>query len=304
MKRWFVFVWMLQAAIAVQAAEQGRFEPLFDGSNLDQWEHTEGDGFRIEDGVLITDLLQGGRDLMTKAEYGNFILRLEFMLSEVGNSGVFLRRGQGFEVQLLAPWTPWRDDLHCTASIYGHVAVTNRPDETTGKWYQMEIVCDRKNLSVSVDGEVCTTANIDEVQSLKNRSLSGRIGLQVNHAEKEGQWAKFRNILIRELDREPAYVAVGLSDQDERVRLQAYDAALALGVEGVEVLARLFGGEDPIASSMAKRALFEMTAERTRPGGDAEVCMAWKEELQKQSAAVDSRMVGDYLGWLAGFCGK
>ena len=90
------------------------------------------------------------------------------MLSKVGNSGVFIRRnpsvpGDGFEVQLLAPWTPWRDDLHCTGSMYGHVAVTNRPDETTGLWYKMEIKCDRNIVTVSVNDTVTTVADIDTV---------------------------------------------------------------------------------------------------------------------------------------------
>jgi hypothetical protein len=178
--------------------------PLFDGRDLNAWNLGPEGGFEIIKGELYTGS-EEGNDLFTKKWYCNYVLSLEYMLSDVGNSGVFIRcdpeaAGKtGVEVQLLAPWTPYRDDLHCTGSLYGHVAVANRPDETTGIWHKMEIKCDRNTIRVSVDDSMTTLANIDTVLTMEDKLICGAIGLQVNHAEKESQFAKFRNIYIKDL---------------------------------------------------------------------------------------------------------
>ncbi|MFC2124895.1 DUF1080 domain-containing protein [Bacteroidota bacterium] len=261
---------------------------------------------RIEDGILITDSYGKGGDLYTRKQYGNFILRLEFMLSDVGNSGVFIRSNldnrtnTGFEVQLLAPWTPWRDDLHCTASLYGHVAITNRPDETTGKWYEMEIICDRKDIAVSVNGEICTIGNMNEVVSLRNRNMAGHIGLQLNHAEKGGQWTKFRNISIRNLDNEPDYVARGLGNLDVEIRDQAHDAAMKMGLDIIGSLAFLMGENDPVSSAGAKQALFDICAKTSVPDIGKTEKTELISVLQKQAGSTNSEVVKNYLIWLIG----
>lgn len=148
--RKFILVFCITFIYAASCSSQksDHFVSLFNGKDLCNWDLEKPGGFEVVDGELITRSFGAGSDIYTNKVYGNYILRFEFMLSEVGNSGVFIRckpsnQGAGFEVQLLAPWTPYRDDLHCTGSMYGHVAVTNRPDETTGIWYKMEIKCDR-----------------------------------------------------------------------------------------------------------------------------------------------------------------
>jgi hypothetical protein len=224
----------------------------------------------------------------------------------VGNSGVFIRSdpkdpwNTGMEVQLLAPWTPWRDDLHCTASIYGLVAVTNRPDETTGQWYQMEVACDRKNIRISVNGEICTIANMDSVESMKNKNLCGAIGFQENHAPVEDQSAQFRNIRIRMLDHEPAYVIQGFPDNDVRIRKQAHEMALQIGSPMVEPLANLMAGDHPISSNGAKKALFDIVAQISAPDVDQSLKIELKAILENQIQSIQSNITKDYLIWLVG----
>jgi len=300
------YIAILILVFNVNAQVEKNFVALFDGSDLDEWILPEEGGFRIEDGILITDAYGKGGDLYTKRAYGNFILRLEFMLSDVGNSGVFIRtdpdkRGNtGFEVQILAPWTPWRDNLHCTASLYGHVAITNRPDETTGKWYEMEIICDRKDIAVAVNGEICTIGNMNEVESLRDRDMSGHIGLQFNHAEKKGQWTKFRNIRIRNLDEEPEYVARGMANLDIELRKQAHDAALKMGPEIIGILAFLMGENDPVSSAGAKQTLFDITAQTSGPEVSKSKKDKLTDELKKQADASHTDVVKNYLIWLTG----
>ena len=308
----FSLLILLLGTLPVISADDNNFVPIFNGKDLSGWEHKR--GFEVVNGILITSGSEGN-NLYTEKWYGNFILRLEFMLSKVGNSGVLIRSGpdnawrNGFEIQLLAPWTPWRDDLHCTASIYGHVAVTNRPDETTGRWYQMEIICDRKDITISVNGEVCTQANMDSLESLKNKNLRGVIGLQFNHAEKDGQWVKFRNLSIRDLDSEPDYVIKGFPDKDPRIRQSAHEAAVKLGRAIVGPLCLLMADDDPIASSGAKKALFDIVAQTSAPNADplrkSELTNALKEQIKTlQSDILQSDIAKNYLIWLLGMIGN
>ena len=285
------------------------FTPLFNGKDLTNWTPEKPGAFEVVDGELITRSFGAGNDIFTDKWYGNFVLRLEFILSEVGNSGVFIRckpsdPGAGFEVQLLAPWTPWRDDLHCTGSIYGHVAVTGRPDETTGKWYKMEMKCHRNIITVSVNDQITTRANIDTVRTLAGKPFFGVIGLQGNHADKKGQFAKFRNIYIHDLDSEPSYVIKGFFEENEQLRSLSQAAAVNIGAEMIQPLAGLMSGENPIAKNGARQALFDIVAKASSPETP-------EKEKRKVAATVkhcinisSEDITKNYLKWLSGMINK
>ena len=232
------------------------------------------------------------------------------MLSDVGNSGVLIRCDPeapwetGVEVQLLAPWTPWRDDLHCTGSLYGHVEVTNRPDETTGIWHKMEIKCDRKTITVSVDDIITTLANTDTVKTMENKLLCGAIGLQVNHANIEGQYAKFRNIFIRDLDSDSEYITGGFNEKDTLLRSQAHVAAITLGAKMVEPLAIMMSGENPVTKTGSKQVLFDIVARATAP----QTTEIYKNDvataLKNSAENISSEITRNYLKWLTGMIGE
>jgi Domain of Unknown Function (DUF1080) len=288
---------------------QPEFKSLFNGRDLSNWNLEKPGGFEVVDGELVTRSFGAGNDIHSDKNYGNFILRLEFLLSEVGNSGVFIRRnpadpGSGFEVQLLAPWTPWRDDLHCTGSLYGHVQVTNRPDETTGVWYKMEIRCDRNIISVSVNDKITTIADIDTVKTLSDKPVSGFIGFQGNHAEKEGQYAKFRNILICDLDSEPGYVLRGINAKNELQRFQSLDASVKLGAQMVQPLAELMSGDDPVIKSVARQALFDIAAKASDPEAPASQKKEVRSAIKKSIKSNSSAITVNYLRWIAGMIGN
>jgi len=282
------------------------FKPLFNGKDLSGWTMLPGKppAFSVAEGVIETRP-RGGSDLFTTGRFGNFVLRFEYLLSDVGNSGVLIRCDPndpwrtGVEVQLLAPWTPHRDDLHCTASLYGIVAVTNRPDETTGIWHQMEIACDRKAITVSVDGKLATAANADQAAGLKDKLLSGAIGFQSNHS-KEGEFARFRKVEVKDLDAEPAYVQAGFFDADARVRTQAREAAAALGAAMVGPLAGLMGGSDVAARTGARQALFDIAAAASAPQAPAEGRRAVARAFESALRVKPPEPTANYLEWLLG----
>ena len=67
---------------------------LFDGSSLNNWRGYLSDSiyqeWTIEDGTLaFTPSESGGKNIITKAKYTNFILSVEWKISEGGNSGIF-----------------------------------------------------------------------------------------------------------------------------------------------------------------------------------------------------------------------
>ena len=281
-----------------------KFAPLFNGKDLSNWTLQKPGGFEVTDGEMVSRSSGAGTDIYSKESFGNFILRLEFFLSEVGNSGVFIRTdpaipASGFEVQLLAPWTPYRDDLHCTGSMYGHVAVTNRPDETTGKWYKMEIKCDRNIVTVSIDGKVTTMANTDTVKTMAGKPFSGLVGFQGNHSTK-GQYVKLRNIQICDLDAEPEYVLKGFSQRNDELRVQAHSAASDLGAQMLDPLAGMMAQPDPVISAGAKQALFDIVAKASAPDAPAESKKEVAAGIKRTIKNSKSDIAKNYLKWLSG----
>lgn len=304
MKRIFAIALLLSISlIGCSQKKQDNFISLFNGKDLSGWAMPKDvPGFEVKDGIMIAEP-PGGSDIFTNEEYANYIFRFEYLLSKVGNSGVLIRCspenpwGTGVEVQLLAPWTPYRDDLHCTGSIYGYVPVTNRPDETTGVWHEMEIRCDRNIIIISVDGQMTTAANVGMVESMKDKLLSGVIGFQSNHS-KQGEFVQLRNISIRNLDSEPEYVAGGFYIEDMRFRQQAWETAKSMGAPVVPFLAKIMEGVNPLAVSGAKQVLFDITARATSPGSEEKIRNELIQILRVESGKPYSQAVTGYLAWL------
>lgn len=288
------------------AQEKNNFVSLFNGKNLDHWILGEEGGFEIREGVIYTSSYKKGSELFTEKKYANYILRLEYMLSEFGNSGILIRCDTanawttGVEIQLLYPMTPPRDSLHCTGSIYGHVPVTNRPDETSLTWHSMEVICDRSLITISIDDQMITNVDVDTLESMQDKWISGFIGLQVNHATKEKQFAKFRELYLRDMDLEPEYVLEGFGEPAAKFRKQAHEAALSIGPPMIEPLAVLMSWGDPMERSGAKQILFDITAQASSPESSkkkkGEVASALKVSVEKTT----SDITREYLEWLLG----
>jgi hypothetical protein len=292
-------------AAAASAAEPG-FVSLFNGRNLDGWVVAGNpEGFTVLDGCIHSDGGKGGNWIRTAKQYGNFVLRLEWMLSKTGNSGVFIRNGKegGFEVQLLAPWTPHRDDLHCTGSIYGHVPANPRPDETTLRWRRMEVTAEYKHITVKVDGITTCQADYDQVPSMKNMALVGYVGMQDSHTG-PGEWVKFRNIEITDLDEDPACVAQGLKSSDSSVRRLAFDAAVRLGAPMVPLLLDMIRDGDQAQRHTAEMALRRVVAAACAPGAETQAVVArlLAERVAAKGAndAPDRASAARLLGMVAG----
>ena len=77
-----------------QPPQQSQWQTLFDGSDVKAWRGINmatfpEAGWVIEDGSLVRDPSKGSsRDIITRDQYGDFELALEFKLTEAANSGI------------------------------------------------------------------------------------------------------------------------------------------------------------------------------------------------------------------------
>ena len=199
------------AAIAAGLAEPG-FHPLFNGKNLDGWRLMGGvgPGYVVADGEIVCPR-DGGGNLFTEKEYADFVLRLEFKLSEGGNSGIGLRAPyqgdaayQGMEIQVLDDPAPVYESIqpaqHC-GSIYGVFAAKQGALKPAGQWNAYEITASGHRISVRLNGTLIVDADLDTVKDpavLKRHPglarTTGHIGFLGHKSHVE-----FRNVRLKEL---------------------------------------------------------------------------------------------------------
>lgn len=185
------------------------FKKLFNGKDTAGWKAIDGktEAWKVEKGVLYVE--GNGGWLMTTKEYGDFELRLQYKLPKAGNSGVALRaplRGNpafaGMEIQILDDRDPSYKNLkpsQYTGSVYNVVPSKKQPSKPIGQWNNFRIVCKGCKVTVELNGETITNANLDDHKDKAKENPGilrekGHIGLQ-DH----GGRLEFRNIFIKEL---------------------------------------------------------------------------------------------------------
>ncbi len=193
---------------------------LFDGSSLSAWRGYKSDaipaGWRIADGALTKDGSVG--DLVSKQEFGDFELDVEWKIGEAGNSGIFYRGTEEYDhIYWSAPEYQLLDDikgadnktrLTCAGAAY---AVYPSPEghlKPVGDWNAARIVASGAHVEHWLNGfklleyEIGSADWTSRVKASKfavyphyGRAPRGHLALQGDHA---GSLA-FRNIRIREL---------------------------------------------------------------------------------------------------------
>ncbi|MCR4342259.1 MAG: DUF1080 domain-containing protein [Gemmatimonadaceae bacterium] len=198
---------------------------LFDGSGLDHWRgyHREDlpSGWRVEDSVLAFVPGADGGDIVSRDQYGDFELTLEWRISEGGNSGIFYRAAEqrdnvwetGPEMQVLdnARHVDGRSPLTSAGANYGLYAPAEDVTRPPGEWNEVRIVARGAHVEHWLNGrklleyEQGSPEWQERVRQSKfatmpdyGRQLRGYIALQ-DHGDRV--W--YRNIRIRRLG-EPA----------------------------------------------------------------------------------------------------
>jgi hypothetical protein len=201
-------------------APTAAWQTLFDGQILDTFRGWKSEtmpaGWHIVDGALVKE---GEVDeLVTRRQYGDFELELEWKIGKEGNSGVFYRATReydhiywsGPEYQLLddANAPDGRSQLTATASAFGLYAAPAGIVKPFGEWNTTRIVVKGEHVEHWLNGRLAVAYDVESPEWKAKVAASkfakfphyglakrGYIGIQGDHP---GDLA-LRHIRIREL---------------------------------------------------------------------------------------------------------
>lgn len=159
-------------------------------SELSKWEIPDNSQFSMQNGVLVNK--KAGGNLITKQEFNDFKLHVEFRYPEGSNSGVYLR-GR-YEVQIEDNYG-LEPESHYIGGIYGFIDPTVNAAKKAGEWQSYDITLTGRMVTVIFNGvEVICNRPIPGITGGaidSNEGQPGPIMLQGDHGAVE-----FRNITI------------------------------------------------------------------------------------------------------------
>ncbi len=171
----------------------GDWVTLFDGKTLNNWNMIGDANWRLEGGSVVADKKTGKNNgfLVSKTNYSNFQLRVEFWASHDANSGIYLRckdpkkisDSSCYEANI---FDQRGDPYFGTGAIVKFAGVDPMP-KAGGKWNTYEITADGPNLTVVLNG-------VKTVELNNKKYKKGPIALQYGKGV-----MKFRKVEIREL---------------------------------------------------------------------------------------------------------
>ena len=208
---------------ATEAGAASGWRALFNGRNLEGWDPRPGAaGYVVRDGALHFPKEGGDGELRTKELFRDFELRLDFRITRMANSGLFLRadpeRGNpafsGCEIQILDDFN-WETvtgsklaPYQFSGGLYGSLAPGDRGAlRPLGEWNTYEVRYVGSRIAVRLNGSLLYDVDTFELEGnppWPERAPRGFIGLQ-RHApsQVEGEeYASFRNVFLREVEDE------------------------------------------------------------------------------------------------------
>jgi hypothetical protein len=196
-------LWLLAVlATLVQARLMAsEFKPLFNGTDLSGWiEMGKPGAFVADGGSLFLKTPQNHPDwLRTEKEYENFVLKLQYMVLDWCETGVFIHAPlygdpiqSGLKLHLKHDRSA--EEARSTGAIYDVVSPIAFANKGPNEWNSIEIYMDWPTLRVKLNDVVIQDLNMDLSDALRLRARRGFIGL-----EDLGFQVRYRNIEIREL---------------------------------------------------------------------------------------------------------
>jgi len=221
MRIFYTLLVFTAVAVSSQAQQtQTTWQVLFNGTSMNAWRGYKTDtvpvGWHIVDGTLAKETPVG--DLVSKEEFGDFELELEWKIGEAGNSGILYRGTEEYDhIYWSAPEYQLLDDikaadnktrLTCAGAAYALYPSPEGHLKPVGEWNSTRIVARGPHIEHWLNGvklleyEVGSPDWEAKVKSSKfapypnfGRAQKGHIALQGDHT---GNLA-FRNIRIRAL---------------------------------------------------------------------------------------------------------
>jgi len=180
-----------------------QFVPLFDGKTLKGWTPMQGGNWEVKDGAILGTSQKSEQRhgmLLTNREYSDFVIQAKFCVHK-GDSGFYFRSAKvksavsvnGFQVEI--------DTSQETGGLYetGGRAWVKKPNKKAiaerkyeqGKWADLELRAIGRNVTVSINGVVCS-----ELKNDKGRT-KGHFGLQLHGGQE--MHVEYKDIRIKEL---------------------------------------------------------------------------------------------------------
>jgi hypothetical protein len=205
---------------AVSSSSNGGWRELFNGSSLNAWRGYQTDavpaGWKIVDGTLAKDAPVA--DIVSKDEFGDFELELDWKIGEAGNSGIFYRGTEEYDhIYWSAPEYQLLDDgkaadnktrLTCAGAAYALYPSPPGHLKPVGDWNATRIIARGAHVEHWLNGvklleyELWSPDWEGKVKASKfaaypnfGRAKRGHFAMQGDH---NGTLA-FRNIRVREL---------------------------------------------------------------------------------------------------------
>lgn len=203
-----------------KAEKQKGWRLLFDGKTFNGWQKLADAGWTINNGNLLAQASTDGKqkDIITKAQFQNFELSLQFKMSKETNSGIkYLVNnnfpGQegtflGLEYQILDDVNykyPERGVYRSLSSLYDLIPANKKGGISLNRWYTAKIIVDGNHIEHWLNGKKVveydrsqprffTLVNDSKYKNLKDfgKMETGHILLQ-----NEGTPVAFRNIKIK-----------------------------------------------------------------------------------------------------------
>ena len=210
-----------EGATSPSAGERAEgWRVLFDGSSLDAWRGYRKpdlpDGWQAVDGSLVLTAAGAG-DIITREQFRNFELRLDWKVAPGGNSGVFYRATEegnyiwqsASEMQVLDDerHADGKSQLTSAGSNFALYPVPRGASRPAGEWNSVRLLVNGSHVEHWLNGakvveyelgspewEARVRASKFASMPLYGRAAQGHIGLQ-DHGDR----VEFRNIRIRVL---------------------------------------------------------------------------------------------------------
>jgi len=203
-----------------QQEEAEGWRLLFDGEDMSQWRNFKSDGISplwvVEDGAM-TLTGNGGGDLVTRSQFHNYELVLDWKIAQAGNSGILILADEkGDQVYSHAPEVQILDNERhsdnkfanrLAGSVYDLIASPTESHRPAGQWNHARMILEDRRLQLWQNGIFVTDIQIGGEQWLQlvagskfngwpgfGENLQGHIGLQ-DHGDR----VQFRNLKIREI---------------------------------------------------------------------------------------------------------
>lgn len=204
---------------------------LFDGQSTKGWHSygraTAGAAWKVADGILFLDTsskkdwqVSNGGDLTTDQEYENFDLKLDWKISQAGNSGIIFLVHEdtmkykhsfesGPEMQIVDNEGHPDGKLikHQAGDLYDLISCSKKTVKPLGEWNQAEVKFLNGKLDLFLNGEnvVSTTMGDDNwkkmVAGSKFKEWKGFGTFKKGHLclQDHGNLVSFRNVKVRTL---------------------------------------------------------------------------------------------------------